>query len=698
MIGRRPLFALAASIARIAAADPPAYESKIVAVPDTPTTGGSTYQLDAPALRMLPGAVDRELPEALRALPGVTGDALGQNHVRGNYEDVAYWLDGVPLPAALSNQLLTLIPTELVSRVDLTVGGMPVEYGGVAGAAAITTILPESGQLGYAKLTYGSNNTVRPSVGYAAAWGRLRLLVAGSYEYTERGLDTPDAIPIVHDQAQTGQLLVRAAYSISSSDRIETTIAYRQSTLEIPLDPTLLPLLDAPPGTVRGPDRYGNDPPRYIPLDANPIERERDLLAIVGYRHRGPGGNWLAAAVVRSSQGDLGCDPVHSLGATADPGSICSDVSHGAQSYRGLLHYWVTLGRHDTLKIGIQGGDEENRVDYTQYTRDDAAPAGGPDPARTVTGSDRTHVGSFVAFAQDHFRWGALTLLAGVRFDLRIVAIPGQPTASYQSPSARLGATYDLGRVVRLHASVGYLWQPPSLDAPTAARALGLVPAGQPLALDVRPESDWSAEVGLTVRPRPWLEAGLTAWGRLMDHPLDDEEIGNTDLKAEYNYQRGRAGGLELELALASARWLTAFGNLSLQVVQGQNIATAKYLFDDDQLAYQGWQAFDHQQVATFNLGADLHDGARRTHLSALVRYGSGMRTGQSNQLTLPQHVTVDVSLRHLFDLWGQPEVAIDLLNAGDELWAYRIGNASVVGSAYAPLHRIFGRVTWHLQ
>ncbi len=675
----------------------PAYQSSVIGSRDTPKTGSSTFQLDAATLRMIPGAVDRELPEALRVLPGVTADALGQNHVRGNYEDISYWLDGVPLPAALSNQLLTLIPTELITRVDLTIGGMPVEYGGVAGVAALSTLLPEHGQVGYAKITYGSYDTVRPSAAYAAGWGRFSLLVAGNYERTDRGLDTPDANPIVHDQTESGEVLARAAYRLTTHDRLEATFAYRQSTLQIPLDPTLLPLADAPPGAVRGPDQYGNDPPRYIPLDSNPLERERDLLATVSYRHSGAHGNWLAAAIVRDSEGDLSCDPTRSLGATADPGTICSDINHGAQSYNAILHYWIFLGQHHLLKAGLQGGDEENSIGYKQYTRDDSAPAGGPDPSLTLGGRDRTHIGSVVAFAQDRFTWGRLTLLGGVRFDLQAIAVPAERTITFDTPSGRLGATYDLGRLVRLHAFVGYLWQPPSLDAPTAARALGLVPPGQPLELDVRPEETWSAEVGVAVRPKPWLETEVTLWGRLMNHPLDDEEIGNTDLKAEYNYRRGRGGGLELEFQLIPTRWLTTFGNVSLQAVQGQGIVSSKYLFNADQLAYAGWQAFDHQQIVTFNAGVDLHDRAQRTHVSALVQYGSGLRTGESNQLALPQHATVDVSLRHRFDIWGQPEAAVDILNLGDELWAYRIGTASVVGSAYAPLRRVFGRVTWHL-
>jgi outer membrane receptor protein involved in Fe transport len=675
----------------------PTYESRVIPEPDAARTGTSSFQLNAPELRALPGAVDHELPDALRVLPGVTADALGQNHVRGNYADVRYWLDGVPMPSALSNQLLTLIPVELLANVELITGGMPIQYDGIGGVVAMTTMMPASGHVSYEKITYGSYNTVRPAAGYAQTIGRLSFLVTGSWERTDRGLDPPAATPIVHDETQTGQLLAKVGYQLTTRDKLEATVAFRQATLQIPIDTTVLPLSDAPPGAVRGTDGYGNDPTRFVPYDANPVQRERDLLGIVSYRHHGAGGDWLAAAIVRDSEGDLSCDPARSLGATADPGTICSDIRHRAQSYSGLLHYSRGLGAHQALKAGLQFGDEESSIGYTQYTRDDASVTGGVDAAQTITGHDQTRVLTFGPFVEDRFTWGALTLLAGLRYDLQAIFVPGQKTLTFDTPSGRLGANYALGRYVRLHAFVGYLWMPPSLDAPTAARALGLVPANQPLVLDVRPEETWSAEVGVSVRPRAWIEAEFTAWGRLMKHPLDDEEIGNTDLKAEYNYTDGRAAGLELGIRTAPAWWLTAFGNLSLEVVEGEGIATAKYLFDPDQLAFTGYQAFDHEQRLTGNLGLDVHDRPGRTHLDILVEYGSGLRTGPTNDLTLPQHATVDVSLRHTFDIWGQPEAAVDILNLFDELWAYRLGTASVVGSAYAPLRRISARLTWHL-
>ena len=675
----------------------PSYESVVIPASDAARAGTSSFQLSAPELRALPGAVDHELPEALRVEPGVTADALGQNHVRGNYADVRYWLDGVPLPSALSNQLLTLIPVELLANVELITGGMPIQYDGIGGIVSMTTMMPASGHVSYEKISYGTYNTVRPAAGYAQKLGRFSFLVTGSWERTDRGLDPPAATPIVHDETQSGQILAKLGYNLGTRDKLEATFAFRQATLQIPIDTTMLPLSLAPPGAQRGDDGYGNDPPRFIPYDANPVQRERDLLGIVSYRHHGPRGDWLAALIVRDSQGDLSCDPARSLGATADPGTICSDIQHRAQSYSGLLHFSRGIGAHNFVKAGIQLGDEESTIGYTQYTRDDDSPSGGVDAAQTITGRDRTRVLTLGPFVEDRFTWGALTILAGLRYDLQAIFVPGQKTLTFDTPSGRLGAQYGLSRYVRLHAFVGYLWMPPSLDAPTAARALGLVPPGQPLVLDVRPEETWSAEVGITVKPRAWLEAELTAWGRLMKHPLDDEEIGNTDLKAEYNYHDGRAAGLELGIRTAPAWWLTAFGNLSLEVVEGEGISTAKYLFTPEQLNFTGYQAFDHEQRLTGNLGLDVHDRPGRTHLDILVQYGSGLRTGPTNNLTLPEHATVDVSLRHTFDIFGQPEAAVDILNLFDELWAYRIGNASVVGSAYAPLRRVSARLTWHL-
>ena len=106
----------------------------------------------------------------------------------------------------------------------------------------------------------------------------------------------------------------------------------------------------------------------------------------------------------------------------------------------------------------------------------------------------------------------------------------------------------------------------------------------------------------------------------------------------------------------------------------------------------QGWSELDHTQFLTMNFGADLHEptDAPRSHLSALVQYGSGLRTGPDFNENLPAHCTLNVTLRHKFDLGPglQPEVAVDVLNALNEAYPLRIADG-YFGSSYGAPRRV---------
>ena len=75
------------------------------------------------------------------------------------------------------------------------------------------------------------------------------------------------------------------------------------------------------------------------------------------------------------------------------------------------------------------------------------------------------------------------------------------------------------------------------------------------------------------------------------------------------------------------------------------------------------------------------------------MSYGSGLRTGATDELHVPPHVTLDLTLRHLFPFCLHPEVALDVLNAFDDVYAIRIATG-YVGSAYGPLRRVMLRLT----
>ena len=168
-------------------------------------------------------------------------------------------------------------------------------------------------------------------------------------------------------------------------------------------------------------------------------------------------------------------------------------------------------------------------------------------------------------------------------------------------------------------------------------------------------------------------------------------EVGNTNLVSPYNFKRGRAGGLEVGAITVVSRWLTAFGNVALEKAEGQGIASAKYLFSPDDLANNRWQMLDHAQTWTANAGVTAREGGAEA--STKLNYGSGLRTGPTNNEHVPGHFTVDLTLAYQFlSTPMKPTLALDVVNLFDARYAYRIANG-FNGSHYGPQRSAYLRV-----
>jgi hypothetical protein len=656
--------------------------------------GTSTSTLSAREIRALPGGTTRSLDDVIATQPGITRDNFGAIHVRGNFAGLQLRVDDIPLPPSVQDRLQQLLDSQIVDRADVIVGGLPAEYGeSVAGVVEIQTRRPGPRPDGELQLAYGTYDHLLGQAFGGARLGALSVVAAGSLETTERGLDAPAASPILHDRLRDGHAFVSADDRLSASDHLRLVAAYGESHYQIPIDPTLLPLSAAPPGAVRGTDQYGNTPPDFVPYDANPTESERDLFAAVSWFHDfGPRTTLQIAPFIRDERSQLSCDPVRALGPTADPGQTCSDVDHHVVQGGAVVNQTLGVGRHD-LKAGLLFDDQHGTVGYAQYFRDDASAAGGPDPAATLTGEDHVRVVLGGAYLQDRIALGKWTVFPGARLDVLRASFDGT-ASTLVGPSFRLGASYAATDRLLAHAYVGYLWQPPTYDAPTAARVLGLLPPGAPAPNDLRAELDLYGEAGVVAEVVPQLRLSLTPWARVSRHTIDDNEVGDTALTADYNYDHGRAVGFEIGAAWALWQRLHGFANATFELSEGAQISSARYLFTPEQLAFGGYQATDNAQKVTANAGLDLADQGGRTHLAGLVTFGSGLRTGPTNGATLPAYTVVDVTLRHRFEIPLRPEVAIDVRNLFDVVYAYRIATGSLAGSAYGSLREVAVRLT----
>jgi hypothetical protein len=652
-------------------------------------------------LESLPGGDAQPLQYALAAQPGFVTDTFGFGmHVRGSDGAIQYLLDGVPLRAAPLGQFGAaggFIPRRLVESMQVITGGYAAEYGAGLGAVVdITTRRAVETPMADIQTAFGTYSMVDLAVDYSQRIGPVGLLAGANFHRDDRGIDPPAVSPILHDATTGGSAFVRADHEVGSRGRLQLLASVDQRRFQIPIDPTLVPLSEAPPGAARGVDQYGNVPPPFVPYDANPIEDERTLLVMAPFTDREDGMELHVAPFFRESFSRLSCDPVGTLGPSADRGSTCSDVRRDELHAGGLLDVAWKGGEAHSWKSGMLVDLSDSRVDFASYTRLDSDPLAGPNSAKTVFGSDATHVALAGAYLQDRIAIGRLALVPGIRLDIERfdVGEGGDRSRLLVGPGVRLGASYSITPDLVVHGFAGYLWQPPStLDGPVAARVLGLAPAGQPVSPDIQAEKDWTAEIGVSDRVAKPVTVTLTAWGRLADDQLDRVNVGSTNLVASYNFERGRALGTEASARLHAGSILDAFGNFGWQVAQGKGVSSERYLFTASELSVGGWVMLDHVQTWTANVGLDLHDERGDGHVSALVNYGSGMRTDPNSDQSVPEHTTLDITLRRRLRFGRTcPEIAIDVFNVFNDIYAYRIGTG-YIGSAYGPLRRVDLRI-----
>jgi outer membrane cobalamin receptor len=658
------------------------------AVPQPTRATGSVSAISRQTLKELPGGEDRPVTDVIATQPGFVPDALGNVYARGNHANIQYQIDGIPVPDSVGSLFAASIPTRLVQSLEIITGGMPAEFGDRLGAVVnLVTRAAGDQPEGSAQVRYGSFNTVEPSATYASKLSdHVGAFVGGSVLRSERALDPPSITPILHDTGYNARLFGRADYDLDPADHFELFTTYAHNRFQIPLDPSVVPLDPANPTLVRPVDQYGNASPPFIPRDTNASETEDELFVAASYLHRFDQGQILIAPTYKLSRGALFADATRALGPTADPGSTASDVTRLAQHAGGLVAYSLPIGSH-LFKAGAQVDYLDGTTTFTQYGRDDSL--GALDPRMTERGRDHTTALSTGVYAQDHWTLGGFAADLGVRADELHVGLQDGSTDDSFGVSPRAGASYAFTKDTVVHAFSGINWQPPApLDAADAARELGVVPANQVVKYDLKPETDVFAELGVATRLADPIRVGLVGWGRYAWNQLDDTAIGSTSLLSNYNFKRGRAGGLESSIDLRVGPWLSSFANVSYGFAEGQGISSAKYLFTPDEIANNAWQTLDHAQTLSANAGVTARQDRFATTLT--VQYGSGLRTGPNNDQHVPQYVHVDQTASYTFEASGYPiRFAVDVINVFNAHYAYRIANG-FVGSSYAAPRSVF--------
>ena len=460
---------------------------------------------------------------------------------------------------------------------------------------------------------------------------------------------------------------------------------YAHNRFEVPIDPSVQPL--APGETSRPPDPFGNDSPPFVPHDTNATETEDELFAAVSFTHKfddGKNGQLQIAPLYKLSRGVLFSDPIHALGALADPGSTASNVTRDAQHAGGVAAYSLQRGGH-SMKFGVQTDALLGRTSFASFVRDDGD-GGGIDASMTGGGTDKTDAITSGAYGQDHWVSGKLALDFGLRVD-EMHVIPGDQAAHDDvGVSPRLGASLGLGKDVVLHAFTGVLWQPPApLDA-GERRARARRRAGRRRGA-VRPRARDRPLRGARRRREARVAAARLARdvGPLRVRPArrHGDRLDEPALELQLQPRaRGRPRGDARPARRAVAvgvRERLAVGSRRARASRRRSICSRR-----TSSPTRAGRRSTTRRRWTANAGATVRD--KRFVATAVMAYGSGLRTGSDNNDHVPGHVTVDTTMAYTFTPHAYPiRVAVDVVNLFDDHYAFRIANGFVGSSFGAP-------------
>src|SRR6202050_3835806 len=170
-----------------------------------PKLGASTYGLDQQAIDTLPQGKNTPIDKVLLQAPGVSDYSSISNpdfHVRNEYANVQYRINGIQLPDGVS-ALGSVLETGFIGNLNLLDGALPAQYGlrtaGVIDMTTKSTFDPG----GNVDLYAGSWGTVSPSIEYGGSEGRTQYFLTGRYLESGQGLEnaTPNPNPI-HDRTE----------------------------------------------------------------------------------------------------------------------------------------------------------------------------------------------------------------------------------------------------------------------------------------------------------------------------------------------------------------------------------------------------------------------------------------------------------------------------------------------------------------
>lgn len=649
-----------------------------------PKLGATDYSIDQQDLQTLPQGKNTPLDKVVLQIPGVSYDSAISNpdfHVRNEYANVQYRINGIQLPDGVS-ALGPVLGTDFVGSMSLLDGTLPAQYGlRTAGVLDITT-KSQFDQGGTLDIYGGSWATVSPSVEYGGSGGATQYFLSGRYLQSEQGLEsaTPTANPI-HDDTSQERFFGYGSTLLDDADRLTYMTGAWVGRFQIP------DVLGEQPLGDYGPDTLSS-------ADINENEKDRFFFALVALQTHRDDLDTQFSVFTRYASINFMPDPYYDLAFN----DVASNVVR--KSLLNGLQFDAAYRWSDahTLRAGFVTTIEHTQV-QDLATVLPVTPDGVVLPT-PLTVNDYTQKTGWIAgvYGQDEWRLRPnLTLNTGVRFDQL------NQFVSANQVSPRIVLVYDPAADTTLHAGISRYFTPP-MQAQATPSNLALfqnttqqpaIPFDDP----VRPERATYVDLGLEQKLSAALTAGADLYYKHGTDMLDDGTFGNAVVLSQFNYALGYSKGAELKLNYQHDG-LRIYGNYAHEITKVKDVISNQYLIGDPvELAYlaSNYTYASDAQTNTASAGASYR--WQETFASFDGIYGSGLRAGFANLQHSPDYTQCNAAVGRYFYPWPSGDkpltVRLSAVNLFDRIYVLRA--ATGVGEfapQYGPRRGIFGEIT----
>jgi outer membrane receptor protein involved in Fe transport len=648
-----------------------------------PKLGATTFNIDQIAIETLPQGKNTPLDKVLLQIPGVSYDTAISNpdfHVRNEYANVQYRINGIQLPDGVS-ALGPVLETGFIGNLNLLDGTLPAQYGlRTAGVVDITTkgAFDPGGNL---DIYGGSLGTISPSLEYGGSDGQTQYFLTARYLQSDEGLENamPTLNPI-HDRTTQEKFFGYGSTLLDDSSRLTYMAGGFIGHFQIPDVAGQAPLGDFGPSDLSSTLLNENETDNFffsvLALQTHHGNIDTQLSAFTRYA---------SIDFLPDVYDDLAFNDVAS---NVVRRSLLGGVQFDAADHLSAVH---------VLRAGLAFSVEQTQVTdlSTVLPLDsDGNPLPTPETVNDSTSKFGWNVGGYV---QDEWRIRPdLTLNTGVRFDQMAQFV----AANQFSP--RIAVIYKPSAGTSIHAGVSRYFTPPMQSQATPNNlALFKNTVQQPaISLDdpVRPERATYFDIGVDQTLLPGLTTGLDAYYKRSTDTLDDGQFGQAVVLDQFNYAEGFSKGAELKINYYRGGF-RAYANVSAELTEVKDVVSNQYLIGDPvELAYLA----DHYTYASDAQTVSASFGASYRWRGVLASvdgvYGSGLREGFANEQHSPGYTQWNVAIARQFDFWRDNKpttLRLSVVNLFDK--TYLLRGATGVGefaSQYGPRRGVFAEVS----